>query len=298
MTTSKLLSKLFKRKSRKDETSDTATASASHTSSSVSTPAPTQHQLARTLQTRPQVASPFFSLPGELRNRIYAYATYPSLLSITIFQNPEPVLSANIFHLCRRIRSEAISHLCSSKSISLADLRTANKFFELVRDEMPSLRHITIRSDSAWRLGTAEVEVEKSVFLDYLELATGLKKLEMVVGQWPLSVQNRAQLCDAGSVGAGFLYAVRDLVDREVGGEELERVTMERLLALCKNFSAPRAVQDLKAALNEEYEQREVKVFRLYKVTSLEGGIERVELPMRMPGCLISTEHDILKSIS
>lgn len=135
--------------------------------------ATTPLQLVESQQIQPQPDSLFLRLPGELRNRIYAYATYPSLSTILIQAYPEPVLSFPIFHICRQIRFEATSLLCSSKSFEISGLVTANRFFMLVQDHMAQLRRVLIRCTVAWRKESEALAVEKSELFDHLELATG-----------------------------------------------------------------------------------------------------------------------------
>src|SRR5690242_6819523 len=225
MANSNLLKRLFKRRIRRDNRNDEGTSSLHSAPSSSTLSPPTRQRLVQDLERHAQLPSLFFSLPGELRNSIYFYATYPSMLSIPIYRSTESVLSANIFHICRRIRSEAISHLCASKSFNLFNLRIANEFFELVHDGLPSLRHVTIRCPIVWRLEIEEVRAEKRDLLAFLELATGLVRLSIVIkGPLP-DIQREDDLADPESVGTRFLYAIRDVVDRETPGMQATGAT-------------------------------------------------------------------------
>lgn len=295
MATSRLLKSLFQRRSNKEKGSDKAIASSDSTPSASTLSPLTREQLIQGLESHPQAASPFFSLPGELRNKIYSYATYPALPSITIYKSPEAILSCSIFHICRRIRSEAISHLCASKFLHLASIWTANKFFELVRDELPSLRHVTIRCAFAWHLETEKVEVEKRDLLDFLELATGLKALSVVIEDSLGSAQNETNLEDPESVGARFLQALRDVVDRETCGAQEDTLMRERLLNLCKQRGVDQAVRSLKEEVREEHERQGDRVFRLFKVTRLGHTTERIVLPVQVPVHLRRIEMDMKK---
>lgn len=258
MAKSKLLKRLFKRHIKRDDGNDENTSSLHSAPSSSTLSPPTRRLLVQNLEHHAQLPSLFFSLPGELRNKIYLYATYPSMLSVPIYRSPESVLSANIFHICRRIRSEVISHLCASKSFNLFNLRVANEFFELVRDGLPSLRSVTIRCPIVWRLETEEVKLEKSDLLGYLELATGLVRLSIVI-EGPLpDVQRGEDLADPESVGTRFFHAVRDVVDRETRGMQETRETNQEPSILCKQLGVRQGVQIVKG-----HEQGGNKVFRL-----------------------------------
>ncbi|KAF2624423.1 hypothetical protein BU25DRAFT_493705 [Macroventuria anomochaeta] len=290
MTTSKLFKRLFKRRVKVDVGDyNTAASSCSAPSSSVLETITPQQLLLQ--QFRLQKASPLLSLPGEIRNQIYALAIYPSLTTITIFKHVETVLSFPIFHICHQVRLEAISYLCSSRVIYLSGLSIANQFFEMVGDGVKSLRHVTIRCEKAWREKGEEVDIERNELLGYLELATGLQQLEFVVGEYPLSVRDETGLQDVQSVGAKFLYAVRYVVDGESGIQE-ERETKERFLRLREDVGALQAVRFLNDKLKEEHEQRAEKVFRLRNVMSLEESIGELKLPVRMWEYLRKTEED------
>ncbi|KAL1641589.1 hypothetical protein SLS61_010030 [Didymella pomorum] len=241
----------------------------------------------------PQTASRLLSLPGEIRNKIYDFAVYPSLHTISLHRAPETVLSLPIFALCRQMRSEAISKLCSSKSFSLSGLRTANSFFEIIGDSVSDLRYVTIRSEADWRSGREEMAVEKATLLDHLELMTALRSLQLIVGGFPFAFEDEQQLNIASSVGAQFVFAVRSVVDHERVEVEEESVMRERFLALCDQLGALQAVHFLKEKLQKEHEERAEKVFQLVKLVSLEGVFEGVRLPLRMPEYLRKTGESV-----
>lgn len=278
MTTSKLIRKLFKRGDKKD-------AEASKTSAAISPSVAALFQVP--LQ---QKASRLLSLPGEIRNRIYDFAIYPSLSAIPLHHAPGTVLSLPIFAICRQMRSEAISKLCSSKSFSFSGLRIANAFFEVIGDGLKDLRFVTIYSETDWRSGSEEMAVEKVTLLDHLELATSLRSLQLVVGDFPLASQDEFQLETALSVGVQFLYAVRSVVDHERTEVEEERVIRERFLALCDQIGSLEAVCFLKEKLKKEHKERADRVFRVGRVASLEGNVKSVMLPLRLPEFLGSME--------
>ncbi|KAJ4987822.1 hypothetical protein SVAN01_06702 [Stagonosporopsis vannaccii] len=278
MTNTKLLKKLFKRRNDKDDTNDKATALSRSAVLSPTLSPPIRRQLVQNLETRPQPASLFFLLPGELRNRIYFYATYPCMLSIFIYKYPEAVLSANIFRICRRIRSEAISHLCASKEFNLSSLRIANEFFELVRDGIPSLRHMTIRCPLVWRMRTEEVEVEKKDLLDFLELASALSRLSILVENPVSSAEDEIDFEGAESVGVRFLHAVRNIVDRDACGMRKGREIRKRLSELCKQVGPDQAVHMIKGELSKVQEQQGDAVFRLCKVSRGPRLLETIDL--------------------
>jgi hypothetical protein len=288
MTASKLIKKLFKRGDKKN-----AGASSTSTATAPSISPPHAPMMATILQTLlPQNASRLLSLPGEIRNKIYDFAIYPSLPTMSLHRAPETVLALPIFAICRQMRSEAISKLCSSKHFSLSGLRTVNAFFEMIGDGVRDLRYVTIRSEADWRSGSGAMAVERVALLDHLELATSLRSLQLIVGGFPFAFEDQYHMEHALSVGAQFLYAVRSVADHERAGIEEERVMRERFLALCDQIGALQAVRFLKEKLEKEHEDRVEKVFRLGKVVSLEGKLEGVMLPLRMPEHLKKTEED------
>lgn len=240
----------------------------------------------------PQKASQLLSLPGEIRNKIYEFTVYTSLSNISVHRTPQTVLSLPVFAICRQMRSEAISKLCSSKSFCLSDLRIANAFFEMIGDGVSHLRFVTICSETDWRNVSEEIAVEKRALLDHLKLATSLRSLHFVVGNFPLTSEDQRQLENASSAGARFLYAVRSTVDHERAEAEEELVMRERFLVLCDQIGALQAVRFSKEEVKMEHEERAYRVFRLGKVAGLEGKIESVMLPLRMPACPKNTEED------
>ena len=283
MTASKLIKKLFKRGEKNN-------AEVSSTSSGTAISPAHSPTMATILQPPlPQTVSRLLSLPGEIRNKIYDFAIYPSLHIISLHRAPETVLSLPIFAICRQMRSEAISKLCSSKSFSLSGLRTATVLFEIIGDGVSNLRYVTIRSEANWRCGSEEMAVERVTLLDHLELMTSLRSLQVIVGGFPFAFEDEQQLDNASSVGAQFLYAIRSVVDHERVEVEEQRMMKERSLALCDQIGALQAVRFLKEKLKEEHEERGEKVFRLGKVVSLEGKLEGVRLPLRMPEYLRKT---------
>lgn len=136
-----------------------------------------------------------------------------------------------------------------------------------------------------------EVEVEKKALLDILGLATGLKTLTFIVGEHPLDVDDKVNIEDSRSVGAQFLYAVRDVVDGEICEVQKERAIKYRYVTLCDQMGAEEARRSFKKKLGEEHEQREDKVFRLCKMTGPWGVFEKLELPLRLPEYLRKSEE-------
>lgn len=290
MTASELIKNLFKGGDKKDVGTSSA-------SSAAPPSPPTSPMLAPILQDPPpQTASRLLFLPGEIRNNIYSFVIYPSLSTISLHRAPEAVLSLPVFAICRQMRSEAISKLCSSKSFSLFGLHTANKFFEMVGDGVSDLRLVAIRCETDWRSESGKMAVEKVELLDHLELATSLRSLQLIIGNLSLATQDESHLKSASSPGAQFLYAVRSVVDHERVEAEEERVMRERFLALCDQIGALQAARFLKDNLKREHEERTEKVFRLGRVVSLEGDVGGVTLPLRMPAYLRKTEEDPRKT--
>lgn len=290
MTASKLIKHLFKRGGKK------AVGTSSASSAALPSP-PTSPKLPPILQDPPpQTASRLLFLPGEIRNNIYSFIIYPSLSIISLHRAPETALSLPVFAICRQMRSEAISKLCSSKSFSLFGLRTAHKFFEMVGDGVSDLRFVVIRCETDWSSESEEMAVEKVELLDHLELATSLRSLQLVVRDLSLTTQDESHLQNASFPGAQFLYAVRSIVDHERVEAEEERVMREEFLALCDQIGALQAARFLKDKLKKEHEERAEKVFRLGKVVSLEGDVSGVMLPLRMPAYLRKTEEDLRKT--
>lgn len=277
MSTAKFIRKLLK---RGDEKNSGAT-STPLSSQSSARPLP----IKATILQDPLSQSPsrLLSLPGELRNRIYALVIYPSLLAISVQHTPETVLSLPVFAICRQVRSEAVSKLCSSKSFSLFGLRTANTFLRMIGDGVSDLRFVTIRSETGWRTESGEMVVERANLLGHLELATSLRSLQFVVGDSILENQDVQHFENASSVGAQFLYAVRSVVDHERLGAAEDVVIRERFLTLSDQIGELQAVRTLKKKLQKEHEDRAEKVFRLSKLVSMEGSIGDVLLPLRIP---------------
>jgi hypothetical protein len=286
MSASKLIKKLFKR-------GDKTHAGASSTLAATSTSPPPSPTTAAMLHTPlPQTASRLLSLPGEIRNKIYAYALYPSLSTITLHRAPQTVLPLHIFAICRQIRSEAISALCSSKAFSLFGLRTANAFFAMIGDGASDIRYVTIHCETDWRSESEGMAGRRVELLRYLELATSLRSLRLVVGDFPFTHQDELQLGCASSVGSQFLYAIRSVVDRERAWAEEERVVRERFLTLCDQMDALQAVRSLKEKLKKEHEERTEKVFQVGKRVSLQGDVKNVMLPLRVSEYLRKAEED------
>lgn len=77
----------------------------------------------------------FLDLPGEIRNQIYAYYTYPELDPITISNCTKPehfgeaVLRPPLFRVSRQVRAEALSYLCANHTFKFFSLQAAVLFF-------------------------------------------------------------------------------------------------------------------------------------------------------------------------
>jgi hypothetical protein len=228
-----------------------------------------------------QPQSLFFSLPGEIRNRIYDYVTCPSLNSITILAHFKFILAFPVFRISRQIRFEALSLLCSSKSFDLNGLSAANRFLAAVREHVPQLKRLTIRCDEEWWLPSEDCMKKRKDFLEYLELAKGLEEVTIVVGRFPLSEECAAQLGDPSSLGMRFLCDARDTVLR-VDVAERERVTRERYSMLFRQGGLLHAVQVLELELAEA-SVREQKMFKVCRPTRLDGTTMELTLPAWMP---------------
>ena len=188
------------------------------------------------------------------------------------------------------MRSETISYLCSNKNFYFSNLTNANTFFNMISaDAMPSLRHITIR-DQDWCVQSSNAEGKRTELLEWLELATSLKRLDFVIGRYLFGVQDEHHLKSASSPGAEFLCRLRDTVNREDYKEE-ERDLKERFGRLCEDLGREQAVQDLRERLIKEDEMKEKMVFRLQKVVSLEGKAEELKTPCRTPEFLRGIEE-------
>ena len=287
MTPSKLIKKLFKHHNNK-EISDTSTPTPTPTHASPpSNPLSTPPQ--QLTQPRPQPASNLLSLPAELRNKIYTHAIYPSLPSISIHAHPPAVLTPPIFRVSQQTRAEALAILCETKELYISGLTTAVSLFEMLGPATRSLRRVTIRCEAGWREEGARMERVRREVVRWLCGATGVRQLTVVVGECRLSLRDGCHLEDVESVGVRFLYAVRDAVDAGVGGVQEGSVTKEGFLGLCGEVGKVQAVRVLREEVRGEHERREERVFRLRKVVSLEGRVEKLELPVRMPGCLRKT---------
>jgi hypothetical protein len=291
MSASKLVKKLLKLKTKDEHGGYNASTSSSAVPSSPGLATTTAQQLPRHLLTASNSTSNFFSLPGEIRNQIYAHVTYPSLDTISIYHHPEIILSIPVFHICHQIRSEAISYLCSNKTFYFSSLTDVNNFFSMISaGAMPSLRHITI-CDQDWCVQSSNAEGKRTELLEWLKHATSLKRLDFIIGRFLFGVQDGNHLEPASSPGVEFLYALRDTVDKEDYGEG-ERGLEERFGRLCEDLGVEQAVRNLRERLIKEDEMREEKVFRLQKVVSLEGKVEELKMPCRKPGFLRGIEEN------
>lgn len=135
------------------------------------------------------------------------------------------------------------------------------------------------------------MRIERSDFIDHLELAEGLEEVVFIVGGFPLHEEDREQLENPGSVGTRFLFDMRDVIDGENNRIYMERVSKERSLVLCEQVGAAQAIEMLREELRREHEVREEKAFKLYRPASHEGAIVRVELPAWMPDWLTKVKH-------
>lgn len=291
MRLSELLKSLLKGEVKTRSDGVIPTTPASRAVQSTGSQATTSHQLFESRRIRSQPDSLFLSLPGELRNKIYAYAAYPSLSTILIQAQRDPVLTFPIFahpifHICRQIRFEATSLLCSSKSFRITGLVTANRFFAFVQEHMALLKRVTIRDYSLWKDGSEAVAVEKSELLDHLELAAGLVKLVLVIGQCPLNKDDKAQLQDARSEGAKYVFGVRDVVNGEMNMLHRERVARETFLELCQQMDVNEATRVTKEKLEAEHKMREKKILKVRGTTVWGMGIKKLDLPMWSPDFL------------
>ncbi|KAF3005956.1 hypothetical protein E8E13_010178 [Curvularia kusanoi] len=272
-----------KHKVRKESKSSQASESSPRTTSQSLQQPSTLHQLLRSLDIDPQPASLFLSLPGEIRNKIYAYALDPVPPNIYIRAQPECVLALSILGTCRQIRSEALSLLCADRSFHLRGLFTANQFFTLVHDYMPNLRRVTICLAAGWQSESSQMAAERRTLLDHLELAEGLCELVVEIRMCLPREREWAHLEDPESVGAMFLLDVRSVVDRKNEPLNSGKVMRERFQMLCDQVGETDAGLVLKKELEEEDEAREEKVFKLRRWNSTDGLTEKVTLPVQIP---------------
>ena len=290
MTASKLIKKLFKLKSKSKDGDCNNSSSSSTTSSSSGVAFATRPKLPQHLAAAHNTTSRFLSLPGEIRNRIYIYATYVSISTISVHHHPETIFSLPIFHICHQIRSEAISHLCAAKAFYFDGLVMANEFLDIIGpDAMPDLRVIAIR-DQEWREQSGRMEEERGELVDWLELAVSLKKLDYIVGGLPFGVDDEQHISSASSPGAKWAFKVRDTVDKENYEEEEEGDLEERSGTLCEDLGRDQPVRNLREQSSKENETREKKVFRVHKMVSLQGKTEEIMMPCRKPGVLRAVE--------
>ena len=228
-----------------------------------------------------QPQSLFFSLPGEIRNKIYDYVTCPSLNSITILVHFKPILAFHVFRISRQIRFEALSLLCSSKSFDLNGLSTANRFLAAVREHVPQLKRLIVRCDEEWWLPSRDCTKKRNIFLEYLELAKGLEKVTIVVGRFPLNEECVAQLGDPTSTGMKFLCDARDTVLR-IDVAERERATRERYDLLSREGGMLHAFKVLESEVTEA-SVRGQDTFKACRPTRADGTTVELTLPAWMP---------------
>lgn len=244
------------------------------------------HNLASSsLRQHPPIASQpqslFFSLPGEIRNKIYDYVTCPSLNSITILAHFKSILAFPVFRISRQIRFEALSLLCSSKSFDLNGLSAANRFLAAVREHVPQLKRLIVRCDEEWWLPSEDCTKLRKDFLEYLELSKGLEEVTIVVGRFPLSKECVAQLRDPSSLGMRFLCDARDTV-LTVDEAERERVTRARYGMLSRQGGFLHAVRVLESELTEASVLGQ-NMFKACRPTRLDGTTVELTLPAWMP---------------
>ncbi|KAJ4321319.1 hypothetical protein N0V94_002951 [Neodidymelliopsis sp. IMI 364377] len=203
------------------------------------------------------------SLPGELRNQIYAYVLFPSHPSLTIFSAPNPLLSHPLFITSRQLRHEAITHLCATKDINFGSIKTANDFFAAVGEQgVRSLRRMSVRCPDAWYVCSREMDERREEFLGYLSIARGLRSCEVVVGRGAGKDREGNAVLAARERGVEFLVKMREILD---GRDETARDVMkERLTELCAEVQNEVVAVQL---LREECEigaegSEETKVFR------------------------------------
>lgn len=131
-----------------------------------------------------------------------------------------------------------------------------------------------------WRGVEGAAIVRQEVFLEFLRSCTGLRRLACVVGSMPWGADDEVAMREGG-VGAGYLGAVRDVVDGVVWDKEgVLRDEFERLRA---EVGAKEAGRVLRERVGTEYEDRAEKVFGLRKVVNVEGRVAEIRLPCLMP---------------
>ncbi|KAF2266268.1 hypothetical protein CC78DRAFT_152761 [Lojkania enalia] len=131
----------------------------------------------------------FLKLPGELRNKIYAYLLFPSQEKLLIaFANKyralaESCFQSPVFRLNRQIRAEAIAFLCANKQIHFQNAISALNFLRLVGEGgISNFKRISLTIDvfqSQLFLETGQYE-----FLQLLRKARNLKHFHLQVDVW------------------------------------------------------------------------------------------------------------------
>ncbi|XPT02485.1 hypothetical protein M3J09_011602 [Ascochyta lentis] len=295
MPTFKRAQKLFKSQYRIKTVHNELSISSPATRSS-STPGPATAQQSPQTQgigsssARSSKTLDFLSLPGEVRNLIYASAIFPSLKSIAIFHHADTFLVLPIFHVSRQVRNEAVSYLCAENSIYLSSLDVANDFFRIVGENgLRSLRRVTVRCADTWRSESTEASAKKDAFLGYLKLAMNLRCFQLVVGRFPLSREDEAHLGSAHSSGAEFLHAARNVVDG-IEVNETETAPEGRSDEVHEQVGEGKGIECLKVESRNDGTPR--NVFQLCKANGVVGEVNPLELPSRLPAFLQLAEDE------
>jgi hypothetical protein len=277
MTTSKLLHKLFKSQNEdRDDTKIPTPSSRAPSSSTVENRTPQtrqrQHQQIRNtiFSTIPSRATKtILSLPGEVRNLIYSFTIYPSLTRLSISNQADVVLSLSIFRISRQIRSEALSYLCTEKQIFFSGLRVANDFFATIgKSGVRSLRHVTVRCADVCSVDWEKDNVKRNVFIGFLQCATGLQRLTIIVDMNFRAKVQSVELMETQTQGIAFLARIKDMVERR--GEHEKKALDQKFLALRTRMSGEEALLHLRAQ-NEHIPKDQDDTRKVFRLCSMNG---------------------------
>jgi hypothetical protein len=131
----------------------------------------------------PRPPSSLLDLPSEIRNIIYDFASHPTTNTLVVKHSREPlslgktIMNLNVLRVCRQMRLEALSRLCSSKRIVLVSPRVACDFLEYVGSAVGDITNLQFVHVWCVLLPYPRYQVE--AFLGYLVQMASLRSFEL-----------------------------------------------------------------------------------------------------------------------
>jgi hypothetical protein len=128
----------------------------------------------------------FLDLPGELRNKIYAYALFPRVGTITAANANKPhhlatsMLASPLFRASQQIRAEALSYLCATLSSQFFGISVANLFFACVGEAVREIKHVSLLQQLSEFPDSREGAERVERFFGFVGKIEGLKRFEIM----------------------------------------------------------------------------------------------------------------------